>query len=1515
MLANYARDMCSDTPFSCKRGGLLECNLFANVYKVNVAIHQDVDVRRRDGVYVHGTFPTIHLLYHDEHYQLLRYDWPWSQFELLDIPESSNESSNDGFVENRKRWAVNQVDSYRFPPGKDNLFLNLMKGLVVIGASTSSKLSVGGLKSDLMHYLVENIEQILHATKPHRKLFKHNDVGQAVEQLKATGKLPNNYDLGSGWKPRYRGKMVLNKSNSHRAHNTIILQDSGHHHLFLAGNTRLDLYLFANSKNVHVALYEKERESYVRRDVIRASNGDSLETIHLLCHTNSDGDVYFTLFMPKLYQIMKGLRSVEDFNLYKIYNRVTNDVQGRNGLVVDYNPLLTALLGCNTNLLFLGAKEQSRGALFYIGPYINKNGVEVIDALPLILRAQEDVLLNPSVADDTGTDKRHVQHTLTRTLNKLNAQMEVSDTQAAGALLGLDARMTSEIFAYYDGKGYKNYIKDWLEENQEMNLRKRPRDSPSDNADSDVESEQVDADWDIGDDNFAASDIEDQTSDNADSDVESEQDADWDIGDDKLDAVKHEPGEYGKAKIYKMNDETLHAISYPELYRYRGEKLKDLNRLEYCSMVRVVKDRTTNAPTSGLGRKKNESFQFGKGLKIGSEYRQVLLSKQCTPKFFGKMPRHPGKEPSDPSQRDRWREQAEQFAFHYLTMFRPEDELYEAGQEWGSKKDYSWEAFLEFESELRSSDRAVDNSRLELMERVVHAWKVDSGRRIILSKYRGRNRTLWSKEQKGVARASRIMEMQNHTEIDYGFDDFTHTELSAGQQLKSEQINRHKDECVTIMKKYLPDILEGHEASKSNSDHMTLPFDETSYTNIKSALPNDCGNNNVNRFTRRQFPRNLVGKVDKYLKKQDLSSDKGRAVSILREHFTAIYEGRAEDKGYIAPFLLICGGPGNGKSKLVETFDGMSSCMGVGRLVKTAFVGGAAVNINGSSLLGLFDIPVIEIGKGEDEPTLKHIKPWSVHKRQSFMRRFNIENISCIIVDEISTVKPYVLAYLNARLMELYPESSKPFGGRAVVLLGDFDQLPPCGGSSLAGAAMKYEEEECKKGATDKSDEEAFVSGKRGDCVNVKAAGILLFERAKYIKLTQQHRSKDPEHTALLERVSRCGKFHKRDLDNYEALSEQDMSDSGEFSFATMVVTGNAERHELNAIQAKRWASQHNTKVVRWFRKRLDNVWKGKPKRSENVLKAMEEDCFYELFVPGAAGYISENINTDIGLANGVEIKYHSLSFGTLEEDEAFKDEFANSDALIMTLDKPPDAVNVELYADFPGDSAAKKRENAKKRRKWTHGTLVEGRVVVQISIRWGGLVRKWETENIGGDWQLGYNGSTVPMKDYFPIEPAFCVTIWKAQVSQTVIDSVDLIQIQVIFWLMYAFIQGRTIRRLIIFISQHPVGLLRMTWEGLYVALSRVKYRDHIRLAIKRNNRGTVEYISNLSKNKYTAWFFRGYGRAGDVRDGVERSWNRALARKAAMFKTTMQKGKKTKTSTGKKTKASTTNKRRRIS
>ena len=69
-------------------------------------------------------------------------------------------------------------------------------------------------------------------------------------------------------------------------------------------------------------------------------------------------------------EIIRDLEGMKTEDLEDLYNSVSKDLKDRNGMVADYNPILTALMGCNTNALFLGSKEQSKGALFYIGPYI-----------------------------------------------------------------------------------------------------------------------------------------------------------------------------------------------------------------------------------------------------------------------------------------------------------------------------------------------------------------------------------------------------------------------------------------------------------------------------------------------------------------------------------------------------------------------------------------------------------------------------------------------------------------------------------------------------------------------------------------------------------------------------------------------------------------------------------------------------------------------------------------------------------------------------------------------------------------------------------------------------------------------------------------------------------------------------------------------------------------------------------------------------------------------------------------
>ena len=89
-----------------------------------------------------------------------------------------------------------------------------------------------------------------------------------------------------------------------------------------------------------------------------------------------------------------------------------------------------------------------------------KNLVEIIDAFDLLLEAQDYAEKYPSKAEDSPTNKRFVQFVMTRLLNKMNSLMEVSDTQAAAALLGMNAGICSEIFRVFDTEIHIKFIQD-----------------------------------------------------------------------------------------------------------------------------------------------------------------------------------------------------------------------------------------------------------------------------------------------------------------------------------------------------------------------------------------------------------------------------------------------------------------------------------------------------------------------------------------------------------------------------------------------------------------------------------------------------------------------------------------------------------------------------------------------------------------------------------------------------------------------------------------------------------------------------------------------------------------------------------------------------------------------------------------------------------------------------------------------------------------------------------------------
>ncbi len=69
----------------------------------------------------------------------------------------------------------------------------------------------------------------------------------------------------------------------------------------------------------------------------------------------------------------------------------------------------------------------------------------------------------------------------------------------------------------------------------------------------------------------------------------------------------------------------------------------------------------------------------------------------------------------------------------------------------------------------------------------------------------------------------------------------------------------------------------------------------------------------------------------------------------------------------------------------------------------------AALKIDGYTMNSFLDVP-LEMNEGNGTST--RVKPWDEGRLQAFKQNHNVDNISAVIIDEISMVKAWMLAYL-----------------------------------------------------------------------------------------------------------------------------------------------------------------------------------------------------------------------------------------------------------------------------------------------------------------------------------------------------------------------------------------------------------------------------------------------------------------------------------------------------------------------
>jgi hypothetical protein len=225
--------------------------------------------------------------------------------------------------------------------------------------------------------------------------------------------------------------------------------------------------------------------------------------------------------------------------------------------------------------------------------------------------------------------------------------------------------------------------------------------------------------------------------------------------------------------------------------------------------------------------------------------------------------------------------------------------------------------------------------------------------------------------------------------------------------------------------------------------------------------------------------------------------------------------------------------------------------------------------------------------------------------------------------------------------------------------------------------------------------------------------------------------------------------------------------------------------------------------------------------------RALQDSCFYEYFVRDAEGFITSAISKNRDLVNGTRIRYHSIvPIDVQQKDELEQALRTAVPGDVITLTRPPAFVNVCLVDE---------EESVEKTQLWHNDTIVQGKVIIPILAN-RHRVQDHDSKTIVPGGFL-YRASKVDIRSNFPLEPAFAITVHKAQ--------------------------GRTMEKVILAISHKKGFLCNLTYASLYVALTRVRQKSDIRLLLMgptTHQWSTLTYLTSLKPDRALRPYFVGY-------------------------------------------------------
>jgi hypothetical protein len=393
-------------------------------------------------------------------------------------------------------------------------------------------------------------------------------------------------------------------------------------------------------------------------------------------------------------------------------------------------------------------------------------------------------------------------------------------------------------------------------------------------------------------------------------------------------------------------------------------------------------------------------------------------------------------------------------------------------------------------------------------------------------------------------------------------------------------------------------------------DEEDYPPDEEDYTNNERALP--CTNKGIlPKKSNKEFQLERK-EIDIILSQSKLTPDQLKIINDILENNATLDQSME--------WLL--GGPGTGKSYLLKVF---AKCFKKGAVRFFAYTGIASIQLGNDAMTlhAGFKLPL-------NSKNLNNLSKEStiIEFRESF------KNVIFIVIDEVSMLDAQTLYLLDKRLRAIHEDFKHlPYGGKSIILCGDFQQLPPVGrNKKLLIKDMLH------KLHKDNTDFQSPIYH-----------GVAPLTKFHLNELTVIIRSRlDKEHSDMINDMRNtdidCPLTNKL-CSKWKALSINDANDQ-DWQEAVVVTTNNKLRRKINLKYVQMFAKANNVPILK-FKKPVESHLDVTAELTDLGSNGMYDlfDELWSYFVFGAPCLLTCTINNNRNLSNGMMGYMYSLTY------------------------------------------------------------------------------------------------------------------------------------------------------------------------------------------------------------------------------------------------------------------------------